>query len=94
MSKYNLICVLNHFCRNWTVVSGGGLARHVNGILGLLCKTHFPGLVQHASKKEPAYTFDHYASFPDVEATNKAMRVKRDFWVRIDCTTLVLHHIH
>jgi hypothetical protein len=68
------------------VVSGGGLARHVNGILGLLCKTHFPGLVEHASKMKPAYTFDHYVSAPDAEAANKAMRVKRDFWVSSDCT--------
>jgi hypothetical protein len=70
-------------------VSGGGLARHVNGILGLLCKTHFPGLVQYASKREPTYTFDHYANAPNVEADNKAVRVKRDFWVSLHRTTLL-----
>jgi hypothetical protein len=46
-------------------VSGGGLACHVNGILGLLCKTHFLGLVEYARKREPAYTFDQYAKAPD-----------------------------
>jgi hypothetical protein len=49
------------------------VARHVNGILGLLCKTHFPGLVDYAKKREPAYTFDHYANAIDAEAENKAV---------------------
>jgi hypothetical protein len=70
-------------------VSGGGLAHHINGILGLLRKTHFPGLVEFAKKREPAYTFDHYANAPDAEAENKAVRVKRDFWVSIYRTTLL-----
>jgi hypothetical protein len=83
------IFFLNHLCRNWMVVSGGGLARHVNGILGLLCKTHFPGLVEYARKREPTYTFDHYANAPDVEVDNKAVRVKRDFWVSLHRTTLL-----
>jgi hypothetical protein len=77
-------------------VSGGGIARHVNGILGLLCRTHFPGLVDYAGKREPAYTFDHYANAPDAEAENKMVRVKRDFWVSLHRTTLLntSHHIH
>jgi hypothetical protein len=70
-------------------VSVGGIARHVNGILGLLCKTHFPGLVDYAGKREPAYTFDHYANAPDVEVENKMVRVKRDFWVSLYRTTLL-----
>jgi hypothetical protein len=57
-------------------VSGGGIARHVNGILGLLCRTHFPGLVDYARKREPAYTFDHYTNALDAEAENKMVRVK------------------
>jgi hypothetical protein len=81
---------------NWTVMSGGGIARHVNGIMGLLCWTHFPGLVDYAGKIEPAYTFDHYANAPDAKAENKMVRVKRDFWVSLHLTTLLntLHHIH
>jgi hypothetical protein len=70
-------------------VSGGGLTRHVNGILGLLCKTHFPCLVDYARKREPAYTFDHYANAPDAEAENKAVWVKQDFWVSLHRTTLL-----
>ena len=34
--------------------------RKPNGILGLLCKEHFPGLMMHAEVLEPAYTWDHY----------------------------------
>jgi hypothetical protein len=70
-------------------VSGDGIACHVNGILGLLCKTHFPGLVDYTRKREPAYTFDHYANAPDTEAENKTVRVKRDFWVSLYHTTLL-----
>jgi hypothetical protein len=70
-------------------VSGGGLARHVNGILGLLLKTHYPGIVDFAGKREPAYTFDHYFNGLDAEEENKAVRVKRDFWVSLHRTTLL-----
>jgi hypothetical protein len=70
-------------------VSGGGLARHVNGILGLLLKTHFPGIVDFAEKRESTYTFDHYFNSPDGEEENKAVWVKRDFWVSLHRTTLL-----
>jgi hypothetical protein len=90
------IFFLNQLCRNWTIVSSGGIARHVNDILGLLCRTHFPGLVDYARKREPAYTFDHYANAPDAEGENKMVWVKRDFWVSLHRTTLLntLHNIH
>jgi hypothetical protein len=74
-------------------VSGGGIARHVNGILGLLCRTHYPGLVDYAGKREPAYTFDHYANAPDVEAENKMVRVKRDFWVSLHHITFIIYFL-
>jgi hypothetical protein len=57
-------------------VSDGGIARHVNGILSLLCRTQFPSLVDYSEKRESAYTFDHYANAPDAEAENKMVRVK------------------
>ena len=75
-------------CRNWVVVSGGS-AWLVNGILGLLCKQHFPGIVTYASKTEPAYSFDHYAIALDMEYPNKAARVKAEFWVSLPRTTLL-----
>ncbi|CAN6326022.1 unnamed protein product, partial [Urochloa humidicola] len=72
--------------RYWTEVSPGSFKRHPNGILGLLCKLHFPGTVVHAGRNEPAYTFDHYVAaedHPDREhrtCRNKAERVIEEFW--------------
>jgi hypothetical protein len=39
----------------------GNYRRPPNGILGLLCREHFPGLVEYAGVTGPAFTFDHYA---------------------------------
>ena len=71
------------------MVVSGGSARLVNGILGLLCRQHFPGIVTYASKMEPAYSFDHYVVTSDAEYTNKAARVKAKFWVSLPRTTLL-----
>ena len=84
-----LIIFLNHLCRNWTIVSGGGHGLLVNGVLGLLCRQHYSGLVDYASRREPAWTFDHYAAAPDVGYPNKAERVKAEFWVSLPRTTLL-----
>jgi hypothetical protein len=79
----------NHLCRSWRIVESGGAAhrRSINGILGLLCKDHFPGLVEYAGVVGPAYTFDQYATAPDTEDrdgrvfNNKVERVKQELWV-------------
>ena len=77
------------------VVSGGAHTRQVNGILGLLCKEHFPGLVEYARVTGPAYSFDHYAAAPDAADrarrvfNNKAERVKQELWVSLPRTTLL-----
>lgn len=70
------------------VVSGGG-ARSPNGILGLLCRQHYPGIVTYASKTEPADSFDDYAVAADPHYPNKAARVKAEFWVSLPRTTLL-----
>ena len=88
MMKKKLIIFLNHLCRNWVVVSSGS-ARLVNGILGLLCRQHFPGIVTYASKMELAYSFDHYAVATDAEYPKKATRVKAELWVSLPRTTLL-----
>ena len=82
--------------RNWIIVaSGGGHTCQVNGILGLLCKEHFPGLVEYAGVTGPAYSFDHYAAAPDATDqarrvfNNKAERVKQELWVSLPRTTLL-----
>ena len=59
------------------MVVSGGSAWLVNGILGLLCMQHFPGIVTYASKTETVYSFDHYAIAIDAEYPNKAAREGR-----------------
>ena len=67
----------------------GGHRRNPNDILGLLCREHFPGLVEYDGVTGPAYTFDHYVVTPDAvdrddrEFNNKAERVKQEFWVNL-----------
>ena len=69
--------------RNLTIVQGGAHTLQVNDILGLLCKEHFPGLVEYDGVTEPAYSFDHYAAAPDAvdrdrRVFNKAEQVKQE----------------
>jgi hypothetical protein len=60
-----------------------------NGILGLLCREHFSGLVEYAGVTSPAFTFDHYAVAPDAvdrdgrEFNNKAERVNQELRVSL-----------
>jgi hypothetical protein len=76
-------------------VATGVHKRHVNGILGLLCRLHFLGLIEFGGKQEPAYTFDHYVAFPNLpdqfcrQFTNKAVWVMAELWVSLSRTTLL-----
>jgi hypothetical protein len=71
------------------VENAGGHLRNPNGILGLLCREHFLGLVEYAGAMGPAYIVDHYAVAPDAvdwdgrEFNNKAERVKQELWVSL-----------
>jgi len=72
---------------NWAVLSGGAHKRKVNGILGLLCRQHFPGLVHYQGRYEPAWTWDHYIAANNDQLDrsgrafeNKAERVKGELW--------------
>jgi hypothetical protein len=66
-----------------------GHGRIPNGILGLLCRKHFPRLVEYAGVTGLAYTFDHYAVALKAvdrkgrEFNNKAKRVKQELWVSL-----------
>ena len=71
------------------MIVSGGTGRSPNGILGLLCRQHYPGLVNYAGRREPAYSFDHYFVAPDGEYRHKAERVKTKFWVSLPRTTLL-----
>jgi hypothetical protein len=70
---------------SWKFVdNAGGHARNPNGFLDLLCREHFPRLVEYAGVTDPTYTFDHYAVAPDAvdrddkEFNNKTERVKQE----------------
>jgi len=71
------------------VASGAAHTHQVSGILGLLCREHFPGLVEYAGVTGPAYSFDHYVAAPDAEGrdskafNNKAEPVRAELWVSL-----------
>lgn len=76
-------------------MGAGDHTRLVNGILGLLCREHFPGMVLHANVYEPAWYFEHYYSAKDHEDSlganfdNMAERVKGELWVSRPHRTLL-----
>jgi hypothetical protein len=58
--------------------------RPPNGILGLLLKEHFPGMVKLPGEDQvegPAYTWYHYKAKKDHAGVTIADRVKEVFWV-------------
>ena len=89
--KFQLILTLclNDFARSWTPPEGGCHKRKVNGILGILCKQHYPGMVLINERIEMADTFDHYAAQIDVQDRdgrrwrNKLERVINKLWVSL-----------
>jgi hypothetical protein len=75
---------------SWTVVDYAGAHRCLpNGILGLLCREHFSGLIEYAEVTGPADTFGHYTIAHNAvdrdgrEFNNKAERVKQELWVSL-----------
>lgn len=86
-----LTLYLNDFGRSWTTPVGGCHKRKVNGILGILCRQHYPGLVRLSETGElvVADTFDHYAAVNDVadrdgrRYNNKMERVINDMLVTL-----------
>jgi hypothetical protein len=60
-----------------------GNKRNPNGILSLLCREHFPRLIEYARVIGPTYSFDHYTVAPnavdwdDREFNNKAEQVEQ-----------------
>jgi hypothetical protein len=45
--------------------NAGGHGHNPNGILGLLCREHFPELIEYARVIGPAYSFGHYDVAPN-----------------------------
>jgi len=64
-----------------------------NGILGLLCKRHYPGAMDIAGVRQPASSWEHYIAAPDEPDEegrafdNKAHRVLNELWVSPHGTT-------
>ena len=80
------------------LVEEGIEARNVNGILGLLCREHFPGLVWTSEDEDPEVpSFDHYTLVAtDAPHRNLADRVIQELWVSLSRTTALnsLHSMH
>jgi hypothetical protein len=56
----------NHFDRSWKVLeNAGGHGCNPNGILGIVCREHFPRLVEYTGVTSPTYSFNHYVISPD-----------------------------
>jgi hypothetical protein len=80
-------------CRNCILVEEGVEARNVNGILGLLCREHFPGLVFKSEEDVEGElpSFDQYALFPaDEPYRNLADQVISELWVSLSRSTTLI----
>ncbi|TVT98119.1 hypothetical protein EJB05_56596, partial [Eragrostis curvula] len=75
----------------WDVIAPGDHDRPPNGILGILCRQWYPGVVLYKGKQEPALTWDHYKVAQDLPDTsgrsfaNKAERVAMELWDFFRC---------
>ena len=63
-------------------------SRLPSGILGLLCKLHYPGIVVVDGREQPAWSWDHYISAQDIGSDadgqpygSKARRVVSELFV-------------
>ena len=71
------------------VVPGVAHNRMANGILGLLCKRHYPGAMDIAGVCQLASLWEHYIAAPDGPDEegrafdNKAHRVLSELWVSL-----------
>lgn len=75
------------------MVAPGDHDRKVSGILGLLVKTQFPGILQYAGKKVPAYTWNHYIGVPNVmDREGKRFNTKADPVLAELCVSLLALH--
>ena len=68
------------------LVEEGIEARNVNGILGLLCREHFPGLVWMSEDEDPEVPlFNHYALVAaDAPHRNLVDWVILELWVSLN----------
>ena len=88
-----LIILINDLCRSWKLVGGAG-SRHPNGMLGLLIKKHYPGLVtcDDGTKAVPWHWPDFFKVRDEYEVPI-GTKIKREFWVSLHCTALSILRI-
>jgi len=67
----------------------GSDARCPNGMLGLLIKKHYPGLIEleDGRKVVPWHWSDFYKA-KDAQGVSIATKIKAEFWVSLNCTAL------
>ena len=77
------------------VAPGAAHNRMANGILGLLCKRHYPSAMDIAGVRQPASSWEHYIAASDEPYEegrafdNKAHRVLSELWVSLHGTTFM-----
>ena len=86
-SQLKLIICLNYLGMNFVIIAPGigpGAHKHMpNGILGLLCKLQFPGLMEISGMEQPTSSLEHYIAAEDVQHRRKASRVLAELWVSV-----------
>jgi len=74
-------------CRQWREEAGDEKCRLPNGIIGVLIRWYFPGLVTYRKRLEPTWTWRHYQAAEDttdeggMQFDNCLERVEESFWV-------------
>jgi hypothetical protein len=75
-------------------------SRHVNGILSLLIREYYPGMVTIEGVRQPPMQWDHFhlhiVPVPEPKGCDRAgsparephvVKIKREFWVSVFITT-------
>ena len=83
-------------------MAAGAHKQFPSGVMGLLCREHFPCLITLAETTKPVYKFELYvaaADAPDLVGTvygSKAEQVMMEFWVSLPSTKLLntSHSLH
>lgn len=87
--NFGLTVVLNDSCSNWKLVNGGS-SRHINGMLGLLLKKHYPGLVTIDGIQKPPNKWPDFYKVKDADEVPLADVIKREFWVSLHRMALLM----
>jgi hypothetical protein len=72
----------------YLIMAGNGVRTRVpNGILGLLIRNYYPGIVKYKGKDVPACNWRHYNVVPEPASSggqpiNALQQVVEKFWVR------------